>query len=74
LDNKDDQTQITTAKNGQAVIVNGRQVVKGSNTVDTANGSKIITIDEVLIPPGLDVASLLSDKPSINTFDLPIVK
>jgi uncharacterized surface protein with fasciclin (FAS1) repeats len=27
LDNKDDQTQITTAKNGQAVIVNGRQVV-----------------------------------------------
>ncbi len=60
LDNKDDQTQIATAKNGQAVIVNGRQVIKGSNTVEMANGSKIITVDEVLIPPGLDVSSLLS--------------
>ena len=59
LDNQDDKTQIASAENGQAVIVNGRQVVKGSNTVQPANGSKIITIDEVLIPPGLDVSSLL---------------
>jgi uncharacterized surface protein with fasciclin (FAS1) repeats len=73
LDNKDDQAQIATAKNGQAIIVNGRQVIKGSNTVEMANGSKIITVDEVLIPPGLDVASLLSDTPSTPTSDLPFV-
>jgi len=71
LDNKDDKTQITTAKNGQAVIVNGRQVIKGSNTLELANGSKIITVDEVLIPPGLDVASILAGKPVV---DLPIVR
>ncbi len=59
LDNTVDQTQIQTARNGQTVIVNGRQVVQAANTVTTSNGSKIITIDEVLIPPSLNLSNLL---------------
>jgi uncharacterized surface protein with fasciclin (FAS1) repeats len=65
-----DQTQLARAQNGQTVVVNGRQVIKASNPVETANGSKIFTIDEVLIPPGLDVASLLSAPP---VYGLPLV-
>ncbi len=59
LNNQDDQTRIETAKNGQTVIVNGRQVVQGANAVTTSNGSKIITIDEVLIPPSVNLSNLL---------------
>jgi transforming growth factor-beta-induced protein len=65
-----DQTQLARAQNGQTVVVNGRQVIKASNPVETANGSKIITIDEVLIPPGLDVASLLS---APTVYGLPLL-
>jgi uncharacterized surface protein with fasciclin (FAS1) repeats len=68
-----DQTQLARAQNGQTVVVNGRQVIKASNPVQTANGSKIFTIDEVLIPPGLDVASLLIAPPAPPVYGLPLV-
>jgi uncharacterized surface protein with fasciclin (FAS1) repeats len=40
-------------------IINGRQIVKGEKAVAATNQSLIIPIEEVLIPPGLDLSKLV---------------
>jgi uncharacterized surface protein with fasciclin (FAS1) repeats len=40
-------------------IINGKQIALGTAPVVTANKSTIIPIDQVLIPPGLDLSKLV---------------
>ncbi len=40
-------------------VINGRQIVKGEKAVAATNQSVIIPIEEVLIPPGLDLSKLV---------------
>ena len=40
-------------------VINGRQIVKGEKAVAATNQSMIIPIEEVLIPPELDLSKLV---------------
>jgi uncharacterized surface protein with fasciclin (FAS1) repeats len=61
LTNNNDETVISL-QNGQPSLVNGAQKIQGASPVKTPNGSTVIPIDQVLIPPGFDVDALNADK------------
>ena len=63
LDNKNDRNKLVTS-DGELRVVNGRQVVGVGSDVALSNKSRVITIDQVLIPPNLDLSKLLRERPT----------
>ncbi|MEM0952167.1 MAG: fasciclin domain-containing protein [Cyanobacteria bacterium P01_H01_bin.74] len=54
-----DEDQTVIVGNGaDSTIINGDQIIQGAQALNGRNGSIVIPIDQVLIPPGLDLSTL----------------